>query len=468
MRINFKWHPDKKKGIITRLGEKYLSGETFSFSDITSLFFPILFDQSFLAFIGVFNSSLVSSSGPAAVSAVNMVDSLNFFLMNFFVAIATGGTVVVAQYVGRRDRENVGKTIGQSIFSSTVVALIIAILIVVFREYVLNILFGKADRSVIDNALVYLTGCCLSYPFFAIYQASIGSLRGVGDTKASMFLSLIMNLLFLAGNIVLIKYVSLGIYGIVISMFVARGVGAVMSLVYLLRVRADLCVSLKSIFHVDMPLQKSILYIGVPCASEQLFFHGGKIITQTFIVSLGLASMAANAIANPLSLVLNIPENTFMLCVITVVGTCVGAGNFEEGRRFLKNMIITSSILTGILCVISIPFIPAFLNMYSPSPEIYKKAYELLILYVIGAPLLLSMGFIFPAGLRAAGDAKYTSLIALMTMWLFRVVLGYVFGITLKMDILGVWLAMVLEWGVRGFFFYIRYRGDKWYKHNFI
>lgn len=468
MKINFKWHPDKKKGIITRLGEKYLSGESFSFSDVKSLFYPILFDQAFLAFIGVFNSSLVSSSGAAAVSAVNMVDSLNFFLMNFFVAIATGGTVVVAQYMGRRDKENVGKTIGQSIISSTAVALIIALLIIVFREYVLHILFGKADKSVMDNAVIYLTGCCLSYPFFAIYQTSIGALRGVGDTKASMFLSLVMNILFLTGNIVLIKYVSLGIYGIVISMFVARGAGCVMSLVYLLKIRTDLCIIPKYFLHVDMPLQKSILYIGIPCASEQLFFHGGKIITQTFVVTLGFASMAANAIASPLSIVLNIPENTLMLCVITIVGTCVGAGKFEEGKKLLKNMIITSSILTAFLCILSIPFIPAFLNMYSPSPEIYKKSYELLILYIIGAPPLLSMGFIFPAGLRAAGDAKYTSLVALLTMWLFRVVLGYVFGIVLKMDILGVWLAMVLEWGVRGFFFYMRYRGDKWYKHNFL
>jgi len=178
--------------------------------------------------------------------------------------------------------------------------------------------------------------------------------------------------------------------------------------------------------------------------------------------------MTANAISGSLSMMLNIPENSILLCVVTIVGTCIGAGKIEEGKKFLKNMIITSSILTALVCIVTIPFIPFLLGLYAPSPEIYDKAYELMILYIAGAPILLSFGFVFPGGLRAAGDAKYTSVIALLTMWMFRVTLGYFFGIVLKMDIFGVWLAMILEWGVRGFFFYIRYKGDKWYKHNFL
>ena len=468
MRINFKWHKNAKKGIVTRLGEKYLSGESFSFADVKSLFYPILLDQSFIAFIGIFNSSMISSSGAAAVSAVNMVDSLNMFLMNFFVAIATGGTVVVAQYMGRKDKSNAGHAAAQSILSSTLAATVIAVLIIIFNKSVLHVLFGNADQEVMNNALIYLSGCCISYPFYAVFQSSMGALRGVGDSKASMFLSIVMNVLFLLGNVILIKFMSLGVYGIIISLFIARGVGCIMALIYLLRVRTDLNIKVKQFFHLDLSLQKSILYIGVPCASEQLFFHGGKIITQTFIVSLGLVSMTANAISGSLSMMLNIPENSILLCVVTIVGTCMGAGKIEEGKKFLKNMIIASSILTALICIVTIPFIPFLLGLYSPSPEIYDKAYNLMMLYIVGAPILLSFGFVFPGGLRAAGDAKYTSVIALLTMWMFRVTLGYVFGIVLKMDIFGVWLAMVLEWGVRGFFFYIRYKGDKWYKHNFL
>lgn len=411
---------------------------------------------------------MISSSGAAAISAVNMVDSLNLFLMNFFVAIATGGTVVVSQYMGRRDKQKAGHTAAQSILSSTLVAAIMALVIIVFKDQVLALLFGKAEKAVMDNALVYLSGCCLSYPFYAMFQSSLGALRGVGDSKASMVFSIIMNVEFLIGNVIFIKALNFGVYGIVVSLGIARFTGCVISMFYLLKTRTDLMMNLKQFMHIDMPLQKSILYIGLPCAAEQLFFHGGKIITQTFIVSLGLVSMTANAIAGSLSSLISIPENSIVLCVVTIVGTCIGAGQLEEAKKFLRNLVATTSILTAIVAIVVVPLVPSMLRMYAPEPAEFQKAYELMMLYAVGAPLLIGVGFVYAGGLRAAGDAKYTSITALLSMWLFRVVLGYVLGIVLKMDIFGVWLAMILEWGVRGFFFYRRFRGTKWYEHNFI
>ena len=164
----------KARSKLSALIQKNLSGECFSFKSLTVLFLPLLVDQAMVAILNIINSSMVSSSGPGAVAAVNMVDSINLFMMNFFIAIATGGTVVVAQYIGRFEPKKAGEASAQSILSCSLCALVIGVLIIVFSDPLLNVLFGQAEPDVMNNARVYLIGCCISYPSFAVFQAVSG------------------------------------------------------------------------------------------------------------------------------------------------------------------------------------------------------------------------------------------------------------------------------------------------------
>ena len=155
---------------LSALIQRNLSGECFSFKSLTVLFLPILVDQAMVAILNIINSSMVSSSGEGAVAAVNMVDSINLFMINFFIAIATGGTVVVAQYMGRYEAKKAGEASAQAILSCTLCAIAIGALIIAFADPLLSVLFGQADENVMSNARVYLIGCCISYPAFAFFQ----------------------------------------------------------------------------------------------------------------------------------------------------------------------------------------------------------------------------------------------------------------------------------------------------------
>lgn len=115
-----------------------------------------------------------------------------------------------------------------------------------------------------------------------------------------------------------------------------------------------------------------------------------------------------------------------------------------------------------------LPFTPLLYQMYSPPDGIAFETFTCLIISVIGTPLLWSMAFITPSALRAAGDAKFTSIAAMLSMWIVRVMLGYLLGIILGFGIIGVVSAMVLEWGVRALIFALRKRGTKWYQHKVI
>ncbi len=458
----------KIAGWFERFMKKYFDSQTMSYHTVLSIYIPLLIDQAFVSMMTVVNSSMVSSSGAEAVSAVSMVDSLNFFLTNLFIAIATGGTVVVAQYIGKGDKRKASRTISQAVTSSVLIAVIVAAVIIIFSKETLGLLFGKADQLILDNALIYLIGSAISYPFYAVYQASAGALRGLGDTKASMMMSVAMNVIYLLGNIVFIEFMGLGVLGVSISMVISRICVSIFALIYLIFKRADLKVQAKDFFTLDMGLQKSILYIGIPAGTEQLFFNGGKILVQTFVVMLGTMSITANAIGMNVMSMWQIPANAIQLASITIAGQCVGAGRPDEARKYLRSLNRTARLVCLVMILILWPLTPWILGFFNPPDEARTKIMFLMIFPVVGLLTTWAPSFITPSILRAAGDAKFTTVAALISVWTVRVGLGYVLAIICGLDIYGVWLAMILEWGSRAAIFTWRFKGNKWEQHKFI
>ena len=458
----------KIKQSVQQLLHRYLDSDIIPFSKICALFWPILFDTVSVAFMSVLSSSMVSSSGEEAVAAVNMVESVNLFFTNFYIAIATGGTVVVAQYIGHQDHPAAGRASAQALLSALGLSLTIAISLIVFSSPVVHLLFGKAEPLVLEYGRTYLICCALSYPFYAIYQVALGTLRGSGDTRASMVLSILLNFTFLAGNFLLINVLKLGVLGSGISLIFCRLVISVLAMIYLLYKRRDLQIRLRSFLRFDPALQRSILYIGLPTALEQIFFHGGKIITQTFVVSLGTVFMTANAVTNSLFNLILSPASAVNVLVVTVVGYCIGAKRPEEGRRLLRSLAMAASVVHIGVSLLVLPLLQSLIGIYHVSPEAAAHITRCMFIVMVMIPLIWPFAFIVPSGLRAAGDARYTSLIALSSMWLVRVTLGYLLGIVLPWNVEGIWLAMCLEWVVRGTIFGIRLRGEKWYQHKLI
>uniref|UniRef100_UPI0038995BB7 MATE family efflux transporter n=1 Tax=Pallidibacillus pasinlerensis TaxID=2703818 RepID=UPI0038995BB7 len=213
---------------------------------------------------------------------------------------------------------------------------------------------------------------------------------------------------------------------------------------------------------------KKVMFIGIPFAAEQLFFNGGKLLTQTFIVQLGTLALTVNAIAGSITLVFQIGSNALAIAIVTIVGQCIGRRNIRDARKFTKSFLGLSSIFFIVTSLLILPTFPLLMKMFSAPEEIIGTIFIITVLCAIFQPILWAISFILPSALRAAGDSKFTSIVSMLSMWLFRVVLGYVLGITLGFGIIGVWVAMIAEWAVRGLVFIIRFRGDKWYAHKLV
>ena len=223
---------------------------------------------------------------------------------------------------------------------------------------ILNLLFGKAEADVFQNAKLYLIGSCISYPFIAIFQAVCGSLRGVGETKPCLNLSLLMNLTNTGLNVLFITVFDMGVKGLVISTILARVLGMAASLIYILKYNETIRFQIKNALHFDFSILKKVMFIGLPFAAEQIFFNGGKLLTQTFIVQLGTLAMTAYAIGNSIALLFQIGPNALSISIVTIVGQCMGRRNIEDARKFIKSLIGLSSILFVITSLLIIAIFP--------------------------------------------------------------------------------------------------------------
>ncbi|MDF2922533.1 MAG: family efflux transporter [Paenibacillaceae bacterium] len=447
---------------------KYFSGESMNYRQIIALFIPILIDQMFVVGLNLLNTAMISSSGMEAVSAVNMVDSLNMFLVNVFIAVATGGTVVVAQYKGSGNPQMVSKSAASAIASVTLIAMAVSTLVIALHNPIIQLLFGTASPGVLDNARIYLIGSGLSFTGIGIVQAVCGALRGIGKTRESLFLSLITNVTYVLLNLVLITLLDMGVEGMTIAVNAARYIGAACALFYLFKKEETMRIRVKEMFHIQGAMLKKIMFIGVPFAAEQMFFNGGKLLTQIFIVGMGTYATAANAIGGTIAGLSQIPSGAMSLTIVTVVGQCVGRRDIADARKFIKSFIWLSSLSLLGMTLLILPLFGPLVSLFGPPDEIMHDLFLLTLINLLAQIPLWSISFITPAALRAAGDSKFTSIVAMLSMWLFRVVLGYILGVALEFGVIGVWLAMNCEWGVRGTIFLLRFRGQKWYKHKLI
>jgi len=451
-------------GFLTR----HFSGDTLDYRQIISIILPLLIDQAFLVCMNLVNTAMISSSGVAAVSAVNMVDSLNIFLINVFIAVATGGTVVVAQYTGRGNNKLVPKAVAGSVTAVFSIALVITLALIAFHGPLLTLLFGNAEEAVFANAKIYLIGSCISYCGIAVMEAVCGALRGIGETRSSLMLSLAMNFTYVILNFVFINGMHMGVLGLVISMNIARYFAAIFAILYLIRKNKSLNFSVSDMLGFNGPMLKRILLIGIPFAAEQMFFNGGKILTQTFIVGLGTFAMATNAISTSIAGLFAVPANALALSIVTVVGQCMGKGDIIQAKKVVRSFFVLASVSLGVMCILILPFFNILVSLFNAPDAIVPDIFLIILTFSITQVFLWPGSFLVPSALRAGGDSTYTSVMSMLSMWLFRVILGYILGVVLPFGIIGVWVAMYAEWGVRGVIFMTRFRGKKWYQHRVI
>ena len=442
---------------------KQYGSTMFSHQEIMNMLFPLILDMFFINVISMLTTAMISSSSQESVAAVSMINPIATLVLCLLNAIAAGGTVVVAQYKGRGIQSKINEAAGHTLLITVGISLVVCTLMIVFASPIVYLLYAKAEPLVFAKASRYLTGVSVSLVIYSVYSAVFAIFRGLGETKICLHLTLYINISYFVFSYILINIFSLDIYGTIWALILARLLGAFVSIYHLfMKKERVLYMKVREIFRFDMQVFRSMLKISIPFGSEQLFFYGGTILVQKYMVDLGTASVASNAIASSLfALVYAAPMAVGNLAT-TVIGQCMGAGERDLVRWYGKKLILLSTILTLISIAVFIPLLPWLTGLFHPEPETVPLIEKLLMIAMIPMLFFWPMSNVMPYTLRSAGDATYSSVVSLITMWVIRVGAGYMAAIPLGYGIEGVWICMSMEWVVRTALFWVRYRGDSW------
>lgn len=440
----------------------------FSNKALKKIILPLIIEQILIMAVGVADTVMVSYAGEVAISGVGLVDMFNNLIITVLAAIDAGGAIIVSQYIGNKDRKNANKASSQLLTITIVIATVIMLGCLVFHRILLSTFFGAIEMDVMKAATTYFLISAISFPFLGVYNSAAALYRSMEKTRTTMYVSILMNIINVVGNYIGVFILHAGVAGVAVPTLISRIVAAIIMFALSLNSSNLVYVKIKNVFAWNQEMISRILKIAVPNGIENGLFTLGRVLVTSIVALFGTSQIAANSVAGSIDQIAVVVVNAINLGIVVVVGQCIGANDYEQAKYYIKKLMKISYIVTGIIGSAVILLLPWILNLYSLSSEARNLTFILVIMHNIMATALHPTAFVLPNGLRAAGDVKFSMVVGIVSMILFRLGAAVLFGIIFNLGIIGVWIAMGSDWLCRSVCFVIRFIKGKWRQFKVI
>lgn len=445
-----------------------MSKRMFSGAQLRRLITPLIVEQLLLMLVGMLDTIMVSSAGEAAISGVSIVNDVKNLIIALLTALAGGGSVIVSQYLGFHDEEKTRLSASQLVMISFVISTLLGGLCLIFHSSILHLLYSSIEADVFASAKVYFWITALSFPFLGVYNSATSLYRSMNRTKVTMWVSILMNMINLVGNFICVYLLHMGAAGVAIPTLISRIVAAIIMIRLCFNRENPVYIEMKEVLSFQKDIVKKILSIAIPNGVENGLFQLGKVLVSTFVATYGTMQIAANGVTNSLSVLCYATEMAMQLAVVTVIGQCVGAGDYDQAKYYIRKMFIIGYILVVVDNLLVWLLSPYALSLYTLTPETKQIAETILSMECITVSLLHMPAFVLPACTRAAGDAKYTMYVGVASMFICRVCGAYMLGTVFGLGVIGTRIAMYIDWVVRIIFFVWRYFSGKWMNYRLV
>ena len=437
---------------------------------IRNLLIPVVLEQLLNSIMGTADTMMVSNVGSAAISAVSLVDSINVLVIQAFSALAAGGAIVCAQYIGQRNKEKANESARQVLFIITAISVAVSLICLVFQKPLLRLIFGSVEAEVMRASEIYFFYTALSFPFIAAYDSAASIFRAQDNTRGPMTISMISNVMNIAGNAIMIWVFHMGVAGAALSTLISRIFCAVVVLIQLRKEREGQEIVVRDYFKIrpNWSMIKRILGIGIPSGVENSMFQLGKLAIQSTVSTLGTAAIAAQAMTNILENLNGITAIGVGVGLMTIVGQCLGAGRKDEAVYYIKKLCVIAEIVVLTSCLIVFALTKPVTILGGMEKESADMCFHMVMWITIMKPLVWTMAFVPGYGLRAAGDVKFSMITSCCTMWACRFCLCVFLIRVMGFGPMGVWIGMFADWTVRSIIFTWRVHSRKWLQHKVI
>lgn len=434
----------------------------FSNQELKAMIVPLFLEQLLVMLVGLADTLVVSHVGEAAVSGVSLVNQFNTIFIYLFTALASGGAVVISQYIGGREKDLAGEAASQLLLFSTIFSVIIAVFVLVGNESILRLLFGKVEDSVMQACVTYLKISAYSYPALAIYNAGAAVYRSLGKTGTTMYLSVASNVINVVGNLIGVFVLKAGVAGVAYPSLIARIFSAVMITAFCFGEKNEVVYRSRWIMRWNGRMMRRILNIAIPNGMENGIFQLVKVALSSIVALFGTYQIAANGVAQSIWSLAALAGVAMGPVFITVIGQCMGSRDTDAADYYFRKLTKATLVISIVWNLFIFLLTPLFMRAYALEPETKRLVILLVLIHNVFNAAAFPFSGALSNGLRAAGDVKFTMYISIASTIAGRLLLSYVFGIVFEMGVIGIAAAMVCDWIIRGAIFYLRQKSGKW------
>lgn len=440
----------------------------FTDRDLRNMILPLMIEQLLVMMVGIADTIVVSYVGEAAVSGVSLVNSFNTIFIYLFTALASGGAVLISQYIGNKAFWEASEAAGQLLMISTLFSVGVMMAALIWNETLLHLMFGTVEPAVMDACMTYLRISAYSYPALAVYNAGAALYRSLGKTGLTMNISILANVINVAGNIIGVFFLDAGVAGVAYPSLISRVFSAAVITWFCFRGNDSVRYVWKWILRWNRKLLAAMMGIAVPNGIENGIFQFIKVALSSMVSLFGTYQIAANGIAQSIWSLAALIGVSMGPVFITVIGQCMGAGDTGQAewyfKKLMKQTILWSVIWNGLILAAT----PLILKGYEVTAETGQLVLWLVMIHNLFNALAFPFSGPLSSGLRAAGDVKFTMLVSVGATVLVRLVCSVVFGIWLDLGVMGIALAMCLDWVVRAVIFWCRLKGGRWKQFRLV
>lgn len=453
-----------KKLLAPPKGHKLL----FDNQSLLHLFLPLVLEQLLVVLAGFTDSLMAAALGQAAVSGISLIDNIMLLLIMVFVALATGGAVIMGQYLGHREPERAKEAGRQLVWLVGAISLGLMALFYACRPLILYKLYGSSDPEVLSSADSYLKVIGLSIPFVALFQAGSSVFRTAGNTKFPMLIVLGSDIFNVFGNYTAIYILGWGVAGTALSTVISR----ILSVFVVLygATHAKFSLTLPPLLKVrpNWDLIRRMLRVGIPFSVENGLFQLGKVVVVSIVTTFGLNAITANAVGTVFTNFQVLPGIAMNAGMTTVVARCLGAGDVPQSKYFTRKIICLIMMTNLGTSLLSFAAWPLILFIYQFPKETMDLVWEIMFWHGTLETLIWPFAFTLPVTFRAAGDARFAMVVGVASMMLMRVGGAYVLCTYCGTGMFGAWISMFMDWVIRALIYVPRYLKGTYLKHKLI
>lgn len=440
----------------------------FSNRELSKMVIPLFLEQLLVMLVGIADTFVISHCGEAAVSGVSLVNQFNTIFIYLFTAIASGGAVVISQYIGRSDSEMAGKTSSQLLMFSTLFSMVTGLVILTGNKSILRMIFGSVADDVMESCITYLRISAYSYPLLAIYNAGASVYRSMGKTDTTMYISIVSNIINVVGNCIGVFVLKAGVAGVAYPSLIARAVSAVWITILCFSRKTPVHYSVQWILRWNRQLLGKILGVALPSGIDNGVFQLVKVALSSIVALFGTYQIAANGVAQSIWSLAALSGVAMGPVFITVIGQCMGNYDTKSAEYYFRKLLRITLALSAAWNVLTLAATPLFLKFFALEAETESLVFRLVLLHNIFNTVAFPFAGALGNGLRAAGDVKYTMYISIFTTLCVRLILSYLFAVVMNLGVMGIAWAMCADWAVRGTIFFFRMRSGVWKKFKMI